>query len=199
MKWVLLLCVGAIFCSHALPSSLENWQTSLRKQYTKRDPEASPLGPEPSRTPPPESSPGPEALDDSKAKEIQNAGDDTPMVSTTHPTPAPEESKIEHTETVKEASELPVQTEEFQSVKDECGSQPDAAPVEDASPEPTKEDSVPKEESKDWFELPMLVKLESMHLLTEWQFQNPTRLRTIMKSDDEYASWVSEFLASFNL
>lgn len=47
------------------------------------------------------------------------------------------------------------------------------------------------EESKDWLELPMLEKLNSMHLLTEWQFQNPHRLRQIMKSDDEYASWVS--------
>jgi hypothetical protein len=36
----------------------------------------------------------------------------------------------------------------------------------------------------------MLEKLESMHTLAEWQFQNPTKLRTIMKSDDEFATWV---------
>ena len=44
--------------------------------------------------------------------------------------------------------------------------------------------------SKDWLELPMLVKLDSMHMLMEWQFQNPTRLRTLMRNDDENASWV---------
>jgi len=44
--------------------------------------------------------------------------------------------------------------------------------------------------SIDWFELPMLAKLESMHTIAEWQFQNPTRLRMVMKSDDEFATWV---------
>ena len=45
--------------------------------------------------------------------------------------------------------------------------------------------------SINWFDLPMLAKLESMHTIAEWQFHNPTRLRTIMKSDDESATWVS--------
>jgi hypothetical protein len=44
--------------------------------------------------------------------------------------------------------------------------------------------------SVDWFDLPMLAKLESMHLVTEWQFQKPTRLRTLMRSDDDLATWV---------
>lgn len=44
--------------------------------------------------------------------------------------------------------------------------------------------------SVDWFDLPVLTKLESMHLVTEWQFQNPTRLRTLMRSDDDLATWV---------
>lgn len=57
-------------------------------------------------------------------------------------------------------------------------------------PEETQE-ATEREESRDWLDLPMLVKLDSMHLLTEWQFQNPTRLRTLMKSDDETATWVS--------
>jgi hypothetical protein len=42
----------------------------------------------------------------------------------------------------------------------------------------------------DWFQLPMLAKLDSLHLLTEWQFQNPTRLRTLMRNDDDLATWV---------
>jgi len=46
---------------------------------------------------------------------------------------------------------------------------------------------------KNWCELPMLVKLDSMYLLTEWQFQNPLRLRSIMKDDDETACWVRRF------
>ncbi len=45
------------------------------------------------------------------------------------------------------------------------------------------------EESKDWLTLPMLTKLDSLHLLTEWQFHNVNRLRTIMKDDDEMAQW----------
>jgi hypothetical protein len=44
--------------------------------------------------------------------------------------------------------------------------------------------------SVDWFDLPVITKLESLHLVTEWQFQNPTRLRTLMRSDDELATWV---------
>ena len=47
----------------------------------------------------------------------------------------------------------------------------------------------PEEESKDWLTLPMLTKLDSLHLLTEWQFHNVNRLRTIMKDDDETAQW----------
>jgi len=48
----------------------------------------------------------------------------------------------------------------------------------------------PQQNLIDWFDLPMIAKLESMHTVAEWQFQNPTKLRTIMKSDDEFASWV---------
>jgi hypothetical protein len=47
-----------------------------------------------------------------------------------------------------------------------------------------------QEESRDWLELPMLIKLDSMHSVTEWQFQNPTRLRTLMRSDNDDATWV---------
>jgi len=53
------------------------------------------------------------------------------------------------------------------------------------------ENGVEQQKSMDWFDLSMLEKLESMHALTEWQFHNPTRLRMIMKSDDELALWVS--------
>jgi hypothetical protein len=49
--------------------------------------------------------------------------------------------------------------------------------------------SEPAEESKDWLSLPMLTKLDSLHLLTEWQFHNVNRIRTIMRDDDETAQW----------
>jgi hypothetical protein len=55
------------------------------------------------------------------------------------------------------------------------------------------------QEPTDWLDLPMLAKLDSMHRLTEWQFQNPTRLRTLMKSDDEDATWVHLPVYSFLL
>lgn len=48
---------------------------------------------------------------------------------------------------------------------------------------------------KDWSELTMLEKLESMHTLAEWHFMNPTRLRSLMRSDDEYANWVYSFVS----
>ncbi|KAJ7719379.1 hypothetical protein B0H16DRAFT_1606869, partial [Mycena metata] len=63
-----------------------------------------------------------------------------------------------------------------------------AASDEAGSAFPSAEEDEP-EESRDWLDLPMLAKLDSMHLLTEWQFQNATRLRTMMKSDDEDATW----------
>jgi hypothetical protein len=46
------------------------------------------------------------------------------------------------------------------------------------------------QEPRNWLELPMLTKLDSMQLVTEWQFQNPTRLRTLMRSDNDDATWV---------
>ena len=106
------------------------------------------------------------------------------MVSTTHPTPVPEEASGKGD--VKE-----LKSEGF---SEETTKNSDALfPLNKPTPEPVqpiKEESPLKEESKNWLDLPMLVKLDSMHLLTEWQFQNPTRLRTIMKSDDETATWV---------
>ena len=82
----------------------------------------------------------------------------------------------------------------------------DGEPFSEAKAEPSEDATVPKEESdvqpggplktedeeesKDWLELPMLEKLDSLHLLTEWQFQNPYRLRQLMKDDDDMANWV---------
>lgn len=42
----------------------------------------------------------------------------------------------------------------------------------------------------DWSTLSMLEKLDSIHTVIEWHFQSPLRLRSVMRSDDETASWV---------
>lgn len=68
------------------------------------------------------------------------------------------------------------------------------AQSEDGEPMQTDEtDALAQSQLKDWFELPMLTKLDSLYLLTEWQFQNPNRIRTIMKDDDETAQWVGGY------
>ncbi|KAF9020933.1 hypothetical protein BDZ89DRAFT_1071853 [Hymenopellis radicata] len=127
--------------------SNDNWQTALRKQYYKRDPEANPIGPDPfldvakySRTTGSAVTPDPQ----SRARtEDRQRGDSEAQVKNETPAPDDEEDQDENVA-----------------------------------------------ESKDWRDLTMLEKLDSIHLLMEWQFQNATRLRTLMKSDDDYATWV---------
>lgn len=52
------------------------------------------------------------------------------------------------------------------------------------------DDLAEPDDSKDWAQLSMLEKLESLHTLAEWHFQTPLRLRSMMRSDDDIASWV---------
>jgi hypothetical protein len=77
-------------------------------------------------------------------------------------------------------------------VKSENGSMPQThkPTIEEPIEEPPSDDS-PDQESRDWISLSMLEKLDSLHLLTEWQFQSPHRVRTLMKTEDDQASWVS--------
>lgn len=49
---------------------------------------------------------------------------------------------------------------------------------------------VEPDDTRNWTELTMLEKLNSIHTVIEWHFQAPMRLRTIMRSDDDNASWV---------
>ncbi|KAJ7178692.1 hypothetical protein C8R43DRAFT_974137 [Mycena crocata] len=145
--------------------SLDNWQSALRKQHKRRDPASNPIGPEPrGSTPEPkyryESVETDEPAQD--LKEDADMADADPATS----------------EKGQADSELP----------DDSGAntEPKASPA----PEPKEvQEEEEEEESKDWLDLPMQAKLDSMHLLTEWQFQNPTRLRSLMKSDDEDATW----------
>lgn len=145
--------------------SVDNWQTTLRKQYNKRDPQANPIGPDPKdlvKETEEFDSPEAEAVDISFEIPVVPKDEGSPRefsaeLTSLYPTdPSRQSSVARH-------PVLPVTTH---------GEEPQLAP------------------SIDWFELPMLSKLESMHNLAEWQFQNPMRLRTIMKTDDEAALWV---------
>jgi hypothetical protein len=82
------------------------------------------------------------------------------------------------------------------------GTEPPATPTESSPPADVKKSVeeadpasvlVADDRPQDWNDLPMLEKLDSLHLLTEWQFQNVNRFRSTMRSDDENASWVRSF------
>lgn len=157
--------------------SLDTWQTALRKQYKKRDPDLNPIGPEPVvqlPTPAPDS---PDGLDDEEPKPESVS---TPGPSSGHALGNTQQANAAETDDhdVKPGHSAHFSTE----------SKPDEMELESMSVEsaPLTE---PAEESKDWLSLPMLTKLDSLHLLTEWQFHNVNRIRTIMRDDDETAQW----------
>ncbi|KAG6910104.1 hypothetical protein DXG01_013157 [Tephrocybe rancida] len=166
--------------------SLDNWQTALRKQYRKRDPAANPIGPEP-RVDEPEQEPSPPPEEPAEPeKEQQN------------------DQATEGTEETKEAFNGEADEDVESKVPDSTRASTLergfslGASVKGLSMQPSEIDSIQinqlsateeQEESKNWLDLPMLTKLDSMHLLTEWQFHNATRLRTLMRSDDDNALW----------
>jgi len=146
--------------------SVDNWQTALRKQYNKRDPQANPIGPDP-----------------------KDAMKET------------EELESLESEAVEISPEIPVVPNDEVSASREFSAESTSLYPTDPSRQssvagnPQLQDATLGEEQQlvpsiDWFDLPMLSKLESMHTLAEWQFQNPMRLRAIMKTDDEAALWV---------
>ncbi|KAG6900083.1 hypothetical protein C0993_003433 [Termitomyces sp. T159_Od127] len=164
---------------------LQNWQTALRKQYRKRDPAANPIGPEPRvEEPEQESSPPPEEQEGSAQVPIKDQSterlEDTESGFNVEAEDM--ESKVldsTRTSTIERGISVEDSVNEPSVQPSEIGS------IQIKQPSVTEE----PEESKNWLELPMLTKLDSMHLLMEWQFHNPTRLRTLMRSDDENASW----------
>ncbi|KAG6873033.1 hypothetical protein C0995_003789 [Termitomyces sp. Mi166 len=164
--------------------SLENWQTALRKQYRKRGPTANPIGPEPRvEEPEQESSPPPEEQgspqEPNKEQNTEDAED----------TKADLNGETEDAEGKMLDSTRASTIERGVSVGDSVIG-PSMQPSESGFIQINQTSFTEEpEESKNWLDLPMLTKLDSMHLLTEWQFQNPTRLRTLMRSDDENASW----------
>ncbi|EGN99035.1 hypothetical protein SERLA73DRAFT_54656 [Serpula lacrymans var. lacrymans S7.3] len=146
--------------------SLDNWQTALRKQYNKRDPDSNPIGPielDPSANNP-QSSRTSAAPDFGPSGNLADEkGDETSAYA------------LDQACITKYTTEDPL---------DAPGVQEEEGPSS-----PVQPNELPTEDSKNWLDLPMLTKLESMHTLMEWQFQNPHRLRTLMKDDDETAQW----------
>lgn len=181
--------------SFALLHSLDNWQTALRKQYRKRDPTANPIGPEPrSLSPEPRSSsPAPGVHDHPTEERVIG------LVSTPSPSTHPDTNI--HTDPDMDGEMDPPDPTRASTLELDRGPSLGAR-AKGLSVQPSEPDSLHassghlgdypevQEEVRDWFELPMLTKLDSMHLLAEWQFQNPMRLRTLMRSDNDDATWV---------
>ncbi|KAF8274826.1 hypothetical protein EI94DRAFT_1768633 [Lactarius quietus] len=154
--------------------SLQNWQTALRKQYKKRDPDLNPIGPEPVVEHPTPASDSP-AGDDDDDGEHKTVSVSIPGTSDLLHGDAPQgNAKKDDERDLPRDSSNDLNLDEMK-IESTCG-------VETPQPES-------QEESKDWLTLPMLTKLDSLHLLTEWQFHNVNRFRAIMKDDDETAQW----------
>jgi len=86
----------------------------------------------------------------------------------------------------------PEQADSRAPSEDKTQEQPTDEPDEVVSPEA---DLAP--ELRDWHDLPMLSKLDSINLLIEWMFHNPHRIRSIMRDDDETAQWVSSSFRTY--
>lgn len=145
--------------------STDNWQNVLRKQYLRRDPGANPIGPL--------------ELRQSHAAESSRASTAVPP----HTDDSSETLACEGPQHKPLADGTPTNHDDLT----ECHTSPASVKVED---EESATDQ-PQHSGKqiNWLELPMLTKLGSLHTLVEWQFQNPLRLRSQMKDDDENAQW----------
>ena len=167
-------------------SRLDTWQSALRKQYLRRDPNANPLGPEP---------PAPSRMQsrDPTTPPEDNDEEDNSAMSTGGPEPAGPSDTVNNQYSRAETADTRMEklsTEEAQSSVPLNPNTPVANeddPKNKSNP-PATESEV---ESRNWLDLPMLEKLDSLHLVTEWQFQNPHRLRSLMRDDGDHGLWVS--------
>ncbi|KAH7919365.1 hypothetical protein BV22DRAFT_1023125 [Leucogyrophana mollusca] len=154
--------------------SIDNWQTALRKQYFKRDPGANPIGPI-------------EQLAHATIPESSRAST-APRDLSTAPSAGPRQD--ENFAVPKDAPSDGFESSAANNDLARDDSTHSSAKLEAAGvlAEEAEQRDEP-EKSLDWLDLPMLAKLDSLHILQEWQFQNPHRLRTLMKDDDESAQW----------
>jgi hypothetical protein len=161
-------------------SSPDSWQNVLRRQYQRRDPEASPIGlPVRSKY---------FIVESSRASTAPpGALSEVPFDE-----PERENESLEHDQSTMAPSPNNVVPVEG-SVED-----PEHISVTKVEEEDTSSDTLEAPEKQvDWLDLSMLTKLESLHTLAEWQFQNPLRVRQQMKTDDEQATWVCRGSSTF--
>ncbi|TFK47754.1 hypothetical protein OE88DRAFT_1738283 [Heliocybe sulcata] len=166
-------------------TNLDNWQIALRRQYMKRNPTANPLGPEP----PKESADYDEPTLDAASRLQSTAEPDQEHEPKLEDTDGAVPESGNHKDTDVGPSSLKEGTDVLSPVPAETTGASSPAPqpsvvAKPSSPEP------PAEESKDWLDLPMLEKLDSMQTIAEWHFDWPQlRIRKVMRDDDEGANW----------
>ncbi|KZT19238.1 hypothetical protein NEOLEDRAFT_1183554 [Neolentinus lepideus HHB14362 ss-1] len=161
-------------------TNLDNWQLVLRRQYMKRNPDANPLG----SGPPKESADYEEPVLDAVSRVQSTAEPDhEPKLEDTDGTVP--DSDVKNSDAGPSQSQAETGTSSPAPDEGAGTSSPARAETaEPSSPEPFAE------ESKDWLDLPMLEKLDSMHTIAEWHFDWPQlRIRKIMRDDDEGANW----------
>jgi len=156
--------------------SADNWQHALQKQYLRRNPDANPIGPL--------EQPQLHAAESSRASTVAPAHSCNSLDALTSRDPEDEVSQQGLPNETPPPNGLSAQVED----SDEGRGSPDPPKVEDH--DPYMHISRQTANQINWLELPMPTKLESLYTLVEWQFQNPLRLRSQMKDDDENAQWV---------
>ncbi|KAG8213169.1 hypothetical protein J3R82DRAFT_11580 [Butyriboletus roseoflavus] len=157
----------------------DSWQNALRRQYQRRDPEASPIG---------LMARSQHFIVESSRASTAPPGSSAVLLDE----PEPENESLEHNQsTTAHPPDNTIRVEG--SVED-----PDHISVtKDEEEDVSSEALEPPERQVDWLDLSMLAKLESLHTLVEWQFQNPHRVRQQMKTDDEQATWVCRGVSTF--
>ncbi|OCB85271.1 hypothetical protein A7U60_g7576 [Sanghuangporus baumii] len=155
----------------------DNWQSALRRQYLRRDPTANPIGVEPP------------TVRNSRAAtvetEIKSEGRDSalPDDATSLGNHRREEPTDEHSGN-DNGERGAIGTPQDEEASDASSLRANSVKKEDDDVSQNSQNTV-----KDWANLSMLEKLESIHTVIEWHFQSPSRLRSIMRSDDETATW----------
>lgn len=159
-------------------TSVNNWQTALRKQYMRRDPDANPIGP---------------------IQQIYINVAESSRASTAPPHPSEigeqlvleevKKSMVHEDGASADGDAVPDDSADAVEVKSEETKIDESKDEVTGSSSEALHDSEQLQQQMDWLDLPTVRKLDSLHTLMEWQFHNPNRLRTQMKDDDENAEW----------
>ncbi|KAH8831589.1 hypothetical protein DL96DRAFT_1778640 [Flagelloscypha sp. PMI_526] len=161
--------------------TLDTWQTALRRQYFKRNPSLNPIGPEPpSESPYSSRNATPEPTDPKdgsvKPEDSRNCSEQPPA------------TEMDNT-SLRDTSEQPTEDHSTSPEQPAANDPSKQEPIHANSAPKHEDEEMEVEESKDWFDLDMPAKLDSLHLLTEWQFHNATKLRQMMHAGDGELDW----------